>query len=116
MKTFYKQTKKGAIVECNLIGTNPNKPNESIWVFFKKETSGKYTVEIHSNDRATDMSWDKSNKPWSDIQLLAASLYGAKPSYSNVLRFKTDYGTNVNEATKALKDLVMIAKKLTQLK
>ncbi len=115
MKTFYKQTKKGAIVECNLVGTNPNTLNESIWVFFKKETSGKYTAEIHSNDRATDMSWDKSNNPWSEIQLLAASLYGATPSYSNVLRFKTSYD-NVSEAKEALKDLISIAKKLTQLK
>jgi hypothetical protein len=114
MKTFYRETKKGAILEANLIGINPNRNNESIWVFFKKETSGKYTSEIHSNKTAVDMSWAKGNNPWSDTQMMVASLYGAKPSYSNVLRLKTDY-KDIKEAIDAKTDLISLAKKLTQI-
>ena len=114
MKTFYRQTRKGAIVEANLIGSNPNRNGESVWVFFKKETSGKYTAEIHSNTSAVDMSWNNGNNPWSDEQMLITTLYGAKPSYSNVLRFKTDY-KDIREAVEAKNELITIAKKLTQI-
>jgi|688.fasta_scaffold425442_2 hypothetical protein len=114
MKTFYRETRKNAIVEANLIGSNPTRIDESIWVFFKKETSGKYTAEIHSNKAAVDMAWSKGNNPWSNEQMLVANLYGVKPSYSNVLRFKTDY-KDIREAVSAKNDLITIAKRLTQM-
>lgn len=114
MKTFYKETAKGALVESTLIGRNPNRPDESVWVRFKKETSGKYTVEIHSNSKDSDQPWEKTNNPWSDTQMVAAKLYEVKPSYSNVLRTKTSFDS-IEDALGDKNKIIQLAKKLTQL-
>lgn len=115
MKTFFKKTAKGALVESNLIGTNPTRSNESIWVRFKKETSGKYSVEIHSNDRDTDQPWAKENNPWSSNQLVAAELYGFTTSFSNVLRTKTSFNS-IEEALANKARAIPLAKALSNVK
>jgi len=115
MKTFYKETEKGALVESTLIGRNPNRPDESVWVRFKKETSGKYTVEIHSNSKDSETPWNRESSPWSDTQMIAAKLYEVKPNYSNlVLRTKTSFDS-IEDALVDKNKITQLAKRLTQL-
>jgi hypothetical protein len=116
MKTFFKETPKGALVESTLIGRNPNRPDESVWVRFKKETSGRYTVEIHSNSKDSDQPWNKENKPWNNTQLIAAKLYAIDVTPESVFRTKSSFNSNsIDDVLKSKDKLTQFAKKLTQL-
>jgi hypothetical protein len=48
METFYSKTSKGALIETTVVGENPNKKGEFLYVRLKREVGGKFTAELHS--------------------------------------------------------------------
>jgi hypothetical protein len=113
MLVNYSKTKKGALVEANILGLNPNRSGESIKVFFKKETDGKYTAELHSQK---EHKWEKGEPtPWNEEQLIAMELYGVKVSPYNVGIYQWSY-TNFEEAYEAKCKLIEVGKQLCKKK
>jgi len=82
----YKKTDKGSLVETNILGQNPHRIGETIKVLFKRETCGKYTVELHStNGEFKEHSWDKNHPtPWNEEQLIAMEMYNVGVTSYNV--------------------------------
>ena len=114
MKSFYHKTKAGAIEERNLIGQNQINKTESIWVKFKKETDGRYSSELHTtNQKGSDMKWN-GIPMWSDTQLIAIELYGARIVKSGVVLIKNGY-KDINEAIKDRNNLIALARQLTKI-
>ena len=91
METFYSKTSKGALIETTVVGENPNKKGEFLYVRLKREVGGKFTAELHSSSNVnTDSPWIDNN-PYSELQEIAIKLNGCGVTKYGVIRKKSGY-------------------------